>query len=408
MFDFLKKRTFPIGIDLGYGTLKMMQLAVADRGLNLVAAAQAEVPYEIRSNPALLQEWYVETARGMLSERPFRGNRVVTALPAREVLVQHLRMPKMDPTEMARALPFEAQGKVPFDIHRARLCHVLAGEVYDGSQAKQEVILMAASHNVVQQHLSFLERTKLDIQAINVEPSALLNSFAHLLEKGESSDGATMFIDLGHSAAKVVITHGKDLAFCRTISSGGEHLVHAIAERLGVEYSDAQQLYARFCRGESSGDASLATPRPAPSAVKDASVGSVCVGGVSLGVGPDVEESAVAQEDPDVLMRSVMQTAVRHLCDELRGCVRYHDLLFSTQTVGKIIFVGGQAKNTAFCQQIARNLQLPAQLGDPLARINPDTRVGSHSDLQVSEKHSEWAVAFGLSLGQVRSGKVHA
>jgi type IV pilus assembly protein PilM len=365
----------------------MMQLAPAPGGgLNLIAAAQAEVPAEIRSNPALLHEWYVETARDLLSERPFKGNRVVTALPARDVLVQHLRMPKMEAAELTKALPFEAQGKVPFDIHRARLCHVQVGEVYEGAQAKQEVILLAASHNVIQQHLSFIERTRLDVQAINVEPAALVNSFAHLLQKTEEGEGATMFIDLGHSCAKVVITHGPDLAFCRTITSGTEHLLRALTDRLGVEPDEARRLYFEFCNRPAS--PAPAPTRPAPPAAM--------VGGVRLG---SAVMAAVAQEDADTVLQKVSRDAIGHLQEEVRGCLRYHDMLFPAQAVGRIVFLGGRAKNTAFCQHLARSLQLPAQLGDPLARINPDTLVGTHSDLHASERHCEWAVAFGLSLG---------
>jgi hypothetical protein len=61
------------------------------------------------------------------------------------------------------------------------------------------------------------------------------------------------------------------------------------------------------------------------------------------------------------------------------------------------------AKNKRFCQKVARNLGLPAQLGDPLARIDPKTRTGRHSDLETGEAHSDWAVAFGLSLGGKQS-----
>jgi len=395
MAGWWRKRTYPIGVDLGGSSLKMMQLASREGGLELVAAARAEVPWEIRGQPALLQEWYVETVRELLAAKPFKGMKVVTCLPAREMLVQHLRLAKMDEEQLVKALPWEAQGKVPFDVHRARLCHVVAGEVYDGSESKLEVILLAASHSVVQQHLSFIERTRLQVEAINVEPCALINCFAHLLEKEDPNHSATMFIDLGHGGVKVVITHGAAMAFCRTISAGTEHLLRSISERLGVEYGEAVRLHQQWASGgATAGSAAVGGARPAARAMNEG-----IVGGVRLGSGAATVVAEAETRDPQTEVREAAATAVRHLAEELRSCLRYHDLVFSGQPVVKAVFVGGQAKQTAYGEQLARALGLPAQLGDPLARILPDSRQGPHSDLTGGERHCEWAVAFGLSLG---------
>ena len=75
--------------------------------------------------------------------------------------------------------------------------------------------------------------------------------------------------------------------------------------------------------------------------------------------------------------------------------------MFSAQPIERLIFIGGQAKNTVLCQYLARCLEMPAQLGDPLSRIDKATLTGRHSDLQEGERHGDWAVAFGLSLGEV-------
>jgi len=65
----------------------------------------------------------------------------------------------------------------------------------------------------------------------------------------------------------------------------------------------------------------------------------------------------------------------------------------------RVIFLGGMSKNKSFCQKLARGLGLPAQLGDPVARIAAESRMGSHSDLDPGQACSDWAVAFGLCLG---------
>jgi type IV pilus assembly protein PilM len=304
----------------------------------------------------------------------------------------------MEEKQLEQALPWEAQGKVPFDIHRARLRHIVAGEVYDGSDTKQEVILMAASHSVVEQHLSFIERTKVQIDSVNVEPCALVNCFSHLLNRQEENSGGVMLIDLGHSCTKAIITHGPDIVFCRTIGIAAEHMIRAICDRKGESYAQAvasqQNLSAEELthawRKVEAENQRVGVFRPAAKTEDDLDRES----------GEEKAAVAVEPETPDTA--TVIASTLRSMCEELRSCIRYHDLMFDSQRVERVIFVGGQAKNTVLCQQVAQSLGLPAQLGDPVARVDAATRTGKHSDLEPNERHSEWAVAFGLSLGGVK------
>jgi hypothetical protein len=67
-------------------------------------------------------------------------------------------MPKLDEAEMKKALPFEAAGKLPIDPSFALMRHVVAGEVYQDQEQKNEVVLMAASRELVNQLLRLQAR----------------------------------------------------------------------------------------------------------------------------------------------------------------------------------------------------------------------------------------------------------
>ena len=85
----------------------------------LVAAACTEIPEEFRKKPKERAEFVAEAIRKMLLKCGFKGTKAVTCLPACDMAVQHLRMAKMNDDELRKALPFEAQGKLPFDPGRA-------------------------------------------------------------------------------------------------------------------------------------------------------------------------------------------------------------------------------------------------------------------------------------------------
>ena len=125
-------------------------VAVGGDMLNrLVAAAGEVIPEEVRGKASEREAFVSEALRKMLAAG-FRGKQVVTCLPANCVALQHLRMGKMSPEDLVKALPFEAAGKLPFDPNRAMLRHTLAAEVYQNGEARQEVIVMAAPRDAVE------------------------------------------------------------------------------------------------------------------------------------------------------------------------------------------------------------------------------------------------------------------
>jgi len=398
MLRFLRQKVFPIGLDLGSASLKMVQLARTGDGLALVAAAQQDVPHALRHNPAAMQEWTIETIRNLLTTKPFKGRKVISCLPSRDLLVQHLRVAKMEPHHLEKALRFEAVAKVPFNVNQGRLCHLVAGEVYDGNESKLEVILMAASASVVARHLNIVERTKVEIASVNVEPCALVNCFAHLFADADPTEGATMFVDLGHACTKVIITHGRDIAFCRTIGIAGKQMLHAICDQQSLEQADAVPL---LCSWNSQLTKTNATMTSA------SQHDTQDTNGIALATATEHPDQPAAHFDEDTRKDQAAQSArveealvptLDQLYRELRSCIRYHDVVFGGQRVAKVIFLGGLAKNKSLCQYLARGLRLPAQVADPLARIKTETLIGDHSDLVEADRYSEWAIALGLSL----------
>ena len=371
MFKFLKPKAYPIGIDLGSSSLKLMQLAQGEDGPVLQAAAKSEVPTEIRKDPAALQSWYIQTIRDMLVRKPFKGRRAVTCLPARELLIQHLRVAKMDEAQLAKALIFEAQDKVPFNIRQALLRHMVAGEIYEGAESKLEVILMAASRGVVQQHLNLIEKTKIEIDTINVEPCALVNGFAHLLQNSQQK-GATLLIDIGNSCTKVVACQQERVVFSRIIPIAADHFREALCQATGI---GPEQAIVALWNMEEGEDQIAPAAQTAPAATA----------------------TLVERETAAAALAPILQ----NLVEEIRSCIRYHDLVFGGDRIIRAIFLGGQSKTTWLCQKLARGLNLPAQLGDPLARIG-ESLTGPHSDILPGQRNCEWAVAYGLSMGLVR------
>jgi Tfp pilus assembly PilM family ATPase len=255
---------------------------------------------------------------------------------------------------------------------------------------------MAASREAVQRHLYLIERTKVEIDYVNVEPCALLSCFAHLLDENQEKQGATMFIDLGHVCTKVVVSHGTKIAFSRNIRVAAENIRRTICDKSNMNYNQAVHFHKNILGQISAQTRNQKDSLAMADSVKNDQPSQQAVATMNPNDSSDMVSEHIIAE------KAIMQ-ALDCLAEEIRSCIRYHDLHFGTEPIRKVVFLGGQSKNRVLCQNLARHLGLPAQLGDPLVRVDTKNRTGKHSDVPPGESYPDWAVAFGLSLGGVEA-----
>lgn len=108
------------------------------------------------------------------------------------------------------------------------------------------------------------------------------------------------------------------------------------------------------------------------------------------------------------------EQVVTRLVMELTACKRQFGLMYRKPQIERLIFLAGQSINKEACATIARQLEMPAQIGDCLAAVeidkscrlardesdadtasDPDA-IGNQIDRRAN--YLNWTVAFGLSL----------
>jgi len=339
----------------------------------------------VRANPATRDEFAADAIRKMLTESAFKGRQVVTCLPAAQMAVQHLRVGKMAPEELGRALVFEAQGKLPFDAGKAVIRHVISGEVYQDQEPKTEVILMAASRESVDRHLNLLAKSKLEVVGIHVEPTALIQCFAHLFRRKGDENISTLFIDMGAGSTHVVIAHGTHMVFAKHVQVGGDTFTKRVADALKTNTLAARQTRIQI--------AAQAQASRLP-----AGVVAIGAGGNPLGNGhPHGNGNTVVDEATTARVAAALEEPLDTLGTELDLCVRYYESIFPGKQIDRAIFVGGESRHVALCQLIARRLALPATLGDPMVRLIRDGKLACGIDMRTPQPG--WAIAVGLGMG---------
>lgn len=355
----LKTRAMPIGIDLGTAVVKMAQMRNADGQLELLAAARADVPPDCRTDVGKRRDFLADRLRNILKEHGFKGRRCILSIPAADTFVKHIRTAKMPPDELDKALRWELEGKLPFNHNDAIVRHMVVGQVQGENDGQQEVIVIAISRQSAEAYLEMAHSGRLEVAALNVESCAILECFARLFRRADDVHKATLFLDLGQTYTQVVIAHGAKLVFARNLLFGADLIDKVVSKVLGMSVEEARSLRRKVS---------------------------------------DLTDEAAT--DADRLYEAVSEP-LKSVVDEITKCLRYYESVFPSNPVERAIFLGGQARDRRLCQGIARKLNLPSQVGDPLAKIKraEGARIATEDGLDLRQAQPEWAVAVGLSLG---------
>lgn len=353
----IKGRSLPIGVDLGTHCIKMAQVRLVDGQYELLAASSRELPDDARKNPALRAKCIADAFRELPRTVPFKSRECILSIPAETTFVQHLKMAKMPDDQFANALQWELQGKLPYDPSQAIIRYVIAGDIYDHEEVKREVVVLAASREVVESHVDLARRAKLDCVAVNVEPCAIVECFSRMFRRAEDAERAALFIDIGYTSTQVVVAHGPHLAFAKNLFIGASQFDRAVAEGLQIPLGEARQMRIDLQQGQAT-DGGQADR-------------------VYQFLGPTLSG----------------------LADEVTNCLRYYESVFHNRPVERVVFLGGQAHDKRLCQSLAQRLAMPAQIGDPLAGMRRAEGAGLEIGLDRRGVQPDWAVAIGLSLG---------
>tara|TARA_R110000782_G_scaffold24264_3_gene62758 strand:- start:9564 stop:10742 length:1179 start_codon:yes stop_codon:yes gene_type:complete len=364
---------FPLAVEFGVGSLKVLQLAPGDTP-SIAAAVQIDTPDDLQDNPAKRLSFQIEALPKLLKQGKFKTTRAVCAVPVGQMVCKHVQIVPSDdiPIEKLAAAQIGAQ----LNCDPAAL--LVRCRMVEGTKPgpKREVICFAAARDFIARLMGALKAAKLEPVGIHNEFVAALRSIDAVAAPGQASsetDGApTLVLDLGVGSTKVIIAHGSRMVFARSVEIGARHMDEAIAHQLRCTLTEARSTRLGLQRLV-----------PAPAAVGAAAA--------QTGDAPAQMPVRPVAPEPD------LSEPLEILADETSMCLRYHRMLFPDRPVEKVVFLGGQSRQRLVCEHLARSLRLAAQSVDPLARLARSGKVPSEG-VDVTAPQPGWAAAVGMCL----------
>ena len=412
-FGMFRSHYSPILADFGSSGVKLVQTTVGD--LPTVSAA-AFLPFsdDLRARP--IEERFEFLARELpevLRENHFRGSRLVLAPFSQHMLVQHIGVPAGDADRAESVIRLQIAIGLGCDpdalvVRTSQVCETTR----DGT-AKVEHIAFAMSRDDVMRYVELARRAKLKVVGVHGEISALVHAFDHVNRRAEDENISTMYVDLGYGGTKVAICHGAKLVFAKSLTIAGRTIDARLAEIRRCTLAEARA--ARLAEGikpirigapalapvqttpaPAAAEGGMAILRAAAAKIEAENAATVTVVDRRGAAAAPALGATVDASGPARTLSSEVRETVESLADELSMCTRYHGSLFRDRRIDRVVFLGGEARDTGLCQSLASGLRLPAKVGDPMARflVNGAAPKGL-PDAQAS--HPGWAVAVGLA-----------
>jgi len=375
----------PIGLDIGHNSVKMIQLVRNGGQMSVLAADKVRVDPGIDGDGEERRSFVISAIKRMLAEGNFRGRNVVSCLPNDRLKITSLRLAEAEDEKIEQALRKEAAQRFGLDPDKDVINYVLAGNVRQGDEIKNELILFAADNETIKSHIGMLEEARLRPVGIDTVPCALFRSFERSLRRQEDREQTVVFVDVGSRFTTVVFGRGGEISFVKQIPIGGEKFNREIAARLGININEAEMLRGKL-RMERSISAERGLWAPASGSTEQDSSVPVLQGGQN-GVPLDASTRQV--------MVDAVGVVAEELAREISLCFRYYTVTFRGKRVERAGFAGGEAYENILLNVLRRQLTVEIEVAQPLKGFD---MMNINFDSDRRGLLCEWAVAVGLSL----------
>jgi type IV pilus assembly protein PilM len=230
------KQKRAIGLDIGSGNIKLVQLAIKDDIICLEKFCVKNI-----SGLDTKEKDYREKEVLILNEifSTHSLNRKITtniSAPSPS-FTSYAKLPAVMPDQLEKIVGYEAQQRIPLPLEEMAWSYFTLNHQASGL----EVVLAATRSQKITEIISVLKELKIEPEIIEQNSLALYNTliFNNELEGNKTS----IILDIGAKGTNLSVVKGKDLCLTRNFMvSSGEKITLAIQNKFGLSFEEAETL----------------------------------------------------------------------------------------------------------------------------------------------------------------------
>lgn len=357
-----------IGMDIDRSAIKAVQLSGSPGDYVLEHVGYHRLPEGVISGGEVADpELLAAEIRSFWESHSFRGRSVFLGVANEQVVVRFVSFPRMEPSELAGALSFQAQDYIPIPLEEAILDHVVLGPSPENPE-EDRVLLVAARREMVLRFSAAVRSGGLRPVGVDVKALCLLRSV--LPASFFDDEGDVVLLDVGSELSNLLVAGGGRPSLVRFLPVGVEDFVRRVSETADLPADQAEKLV--FEPGVGLGGASGALPEP--------------------------EEETEELPDPALIydVRRGLEEASRALAEEVQRSAEYHQAQPGAREVSLVVLSGEAGLIPGITDHLSELLGLPVRPANPLARISANR--SNVPDEQLRAMEPVLAVALGLAM----------
>jgi Tfp pilus assembly PilM family ATPase len=211
----LKNHVYPIGAAIGNDSIQLAQLADDGNGVKLLSADSRHRPENVEAGSSDWQRWIIEALQELIANEKFKGREVTGMMPAGEVFIEHIKMPKVKQGSVEEIIFSEIKHKLPFEASRENV--IMKYVETEGD----DVLAMATEREKVNRHLAIYEKARAHVKTVSIWPNALAGCYAKFFGRRKSDlEAVVMLVDVNADCTNVVICRHLGLLLAQTTAIG--------------------------------------------------------------------------------------------------------------------------------------------------------------------------------------------
>lgn len=223
-----------LGLDIGSHSIKAVLFETAFRSYVLTDLFQSPPLRLDETHPEEHNIIIAESILQMIHKNNLKISSTVTALSGKYVSTRILKLP-LPPKQLAKVLPFEIEGYIPFPLEDLILDH----HIIQSSGGETVCLAAAAQKGIIEDHLSLLHRAGVDPSFVTFDSISLynLNQFIP-----QDSYKTYAIVDMGHQKTSICIVSNQKIALIRTLYTGGRDIDEAIRSEMNLTLDQAAEV----------------------------------------------------------------------------------------------------------------------------------------------------------------------
>jgi type IV pilus assembly protein PilM len=347
-----------VGLDIGTSAVRAAEISVGSDSATLHRFGQVSLPDGAVRDGEITDPASVTAAIKQLWQTvKFSSRKVAIGVANQRVVVRQVEVPWLPERELRKSLGFQVGEFIPMPVDQAVLDFDAAEEVTaDDGRRMLRILLVAANKDMVMTAVDVVSRAGLEAVTVDLTPFAMIRSLGGGAAYSLGSNEGEAIVDLGADVTNIVVHSNGVPRFVRVLMLGGGDLTDAVAERLGLDLSAAE-------------DTKIGMKLASDAVFTDAHPGS-----------------------------RALESAAGQWIEELRQSLDYYAAQEGSVRIRRVVLTGGGSQLEGLPQRLATAIRLPVVLASPLHSLKVG-KSGLNVD-ELSRYEARMAVPVGLALGR--------